>query len=55
VGYTSYFLLALCAAIPSVAFTLLAPFNHSDDSKKEEEPAEALGDEGPVLALADEE
>jgi PAT family beta-lactamase induction signal transducer AmpG len=30
VGYTTYFLLALVAAIPSILFTFLAPFNNGD-------------------------
>jgi PAT family beta-lactamase induction signal transducer AmpG len=30
VGYTTYFVLVLCAAIPSILFTVLAPFHHTD-------------------------
>lgn len=32
VGYQTYFVIALLAAIPSVLFTVLAPFHHEDDS-----------------------
>lgn len=51
VGYTSYFLLALCAAIPSVVFTLMAPFNHGDGTESKDasdEPTE------PSLLVAEE-
>jgi len=34
VGYKTYFIIALCAAIPSIVFTLIAPFNHADDAAK---------------------
>lgn len=32
VGYTTYFILVLCAAIPSILFTVLAPFHHSESN-----------------------
>jgi len=35
VGYTTYFVLVLVAAIPSVLFTVLAPFHHGDGSSAE--------------------
>ena len=37
VGYKVYFMLALVAAIPSILFTSLAPFNNSTSDKPEEE------------------
>jgi PAT family beta-lactamase induction signal transducer AmpG len=33
VGYTTYFVLVLCAAVPSILFTVLAPFHHGDGSE----------------------
>jgi MFS transporter, PAT family, beta-lactamase induction signal transducer AmpG len=33
VGYTTYFVLVLVAAAPSLLFTVLAPFHHGDDAK----------------------
>jgi MFS transporter, PAT family, beta-lactamase induction signal transducer AmpG len=35
VGYQTYFILALVAALPSVLFTVLAPFHLKDDAAKE--------------------
>jgi PAT family beta-lactamase induction signal transducer AmpG len=32
VGYQTYFVIALLAAIPSILFTILAPFHYTDDS-----------------------
>jgi PAT family beta-lactamase induction signal transducer AmpG len=32
VGYQTYFVIALFAALPSILFTVLAPFHHEDDS-----------------------
>jgi PAT family beta-lactamase induction signal transducer AmpG len=32
VGYQTYFIIALCAAIPSLLFTVLAPFHYQDDA-----------------------
>jgi len=32
VGYQTYFVIALLAALPSILFTVLAPFHHADDS-----------------------
>ena len=32
VGYHTYFVIALFAALPSVLFTLLAPFHQTDDA-----------------------
>ncbi len=34
VGYKTYFIIALCAAIPSILFTILAPFHYADDAAK---------------------
>jgi MFS transporter, PAT family, beta-lactamase induction signal transducer AmpG len=33
VGYQTYFIIALVAALPSILFTVLAPFHHEDDSR----------------------
>jgi len=33
VGYQTYFIIALFAAIPSILFTVLAPFHHADDAQ----------------------
>ena len=33
VGYQTYFIIALFAAIPSILFTVLAPFHHADDAR----------------------
>jgi PAT family beta-lactamase induction signal transducer AmpG len=30
VGYTTYFVLVLCAAVPSILFSVLAPFHNGD-------------------------
>lgn len=38
VGYKTYFILALLAAIPSILFTILAPFNQSTSEGAEEKP-----------------
>jgi PAT family beta-lactamase induction signal transducer AmpG len=32
VGYQTYFVIALVAALPSILFTVLAPFHHQDDA-----------------------
>lgn len=32
VGYQTYFVIALLAAVPSILFTVLAPFHHADDA-----------------------
>jgi MFS transporter, PAT family, beta-lactamase induction signal transducer AmpG len=32
-GYTTYFIIVLVAALPSILFTVLAPFHHSDDGE----------------------
>jgi len=37
-GYKTYFILALLAAIPSILFTFLAPFNHSTTDQPEPAP-----------------
>jgi hypothetical protein len=32
VGYQTYFIIALFAALPSILFTILAPFHYQDDA-----------------------
>jgi MFS transporter, PAT family, beta-lactamase induction signal transducer AmpG len=34
VGYVTYFVIVLVAAVPSIVFTVLAPFHQDDDSQK---------------------
>jgi len=52
-GYKTYFVLALLAAVPSVIFTLLAPFNHGDGT--ETPKPEGQNQTEPVLAVAEDE
>lgn len=33
VGYTTYFVIVLVAAVPSILFTVLAPFHHGEEAK----------------------